>query len=67
MPVSMIVSRGAESISSYYQEGVGLTSKQTLHCWRNYNARSPRSKRPSYAAISGRLETVRRYLNLFAC
>ena len=41
MPASMIVGRGeakamatkhAESVSSYYQEGVGLPSKQTLHC-----------------------------------
>ena len=40
MPASVIVDRGeakgdgyqAESISSYYQEGVGLPSKQTLHC-----------------------------------
>ena len=41
MPASMIVGRGeakamaiyqAESISSYYQEGVGLPTKQTLHC-----------------------------------
>ena len=40
MPASVIVFRGeakgdgyqAESISSYYQEGVGLPSKQTLHC-----------------------------------
>ena len=40
MPASAIVGRGeakamgyqAENISSYYQEGVGLPSKQTLHC-----------------------------------
>ena len=41
MPTSEIVGRGeakamatmqAESISNYYQKGVGLPSKQTLHC-----------------------------------